>query len=179
MVFAQHRGGRGAGGKTGSTGVGDTESPEAKEFERAAALQARPEQVTAFQRLTKSDEAARKKAADFLQHAQSADQPDLFHYSNSIIVAVEEAQSENVLFLQSFSNPQKTGLKELIKKLEKANSDLTKEDKALNRELERSNVIEKQLAEIVQRLDKALVDFQTWHAAIGPEMGISAADKPL
>ena len=75
MMLAQHRGRGGAGGKSGSTGVGDTESPEAKEFERAAALQARPEQLTAFQQLTKSDQAARKNTAEFLQRAQGADLP--------------------------------------------------------------------------------------------------------
>ena len=103
----------------------------------------------------------------------------MFHLANSISVAVEEAQSENAQFLQSFSNAQKSGLKELIKKLEKANSDVTKEDKALSHELERSPVSEKQLAEIVQRLDKALADFQTRQAAIGTEMGIPETDKTL
>jgi hypothetical protein len=178
MLLAQHRG-RGGGGKTGSTGAGDTESPEAKEFERAAALQARPEQVTAFQQLAKSDQTARKNVAEFLQHAQDADQPDLFHRANSITVAVEEAQSENTQFLLSFSNAQKSGLKELTKRLAKANSDLTKEDKALSHELERSKVNERQLAEVVQRLDKALADFQARQTDIGTEMGIPATDKPL
>jgi hypothetical protein len=178
MLLAQHRG-RGGGGKTGSTGVGDTESPEAKEFERAAALQARPEQVAVFQQLTKSDQVARKNAAEFLQHAQDADLPDLFHRANSITVAVEEAQSENAQFLLSFSNAQKSGLKDLTKKLAQANSDVTKEDKALSRELERSHLNQKSLAETVQRLDRALADFQARQMSIGTEMGIARTDKPL
>ena len=178
IMLAQHRGGRGGGGKSGPTGVSDSETEQSKDFKRAAAIQARPEQITQFQQLTKSDQVARKSAQGILEHAENADQPDLFHSSKSLTDAVEEAQSENQQFLQSLSDLQKSGLKDFIKKLGKANSDVTKENKAISRELERSKVDGKQLATATKKLDNALADFQAKHAAIGAEMGIPGVTVP-
>ena len=174
-MLAQHRGGRGGGGKNGPTGVSDSETEQSKDFKRAAAIQARPEQITQFQQLTKSDQVARKSAQGILEHAENEDQPGLFHSSKSLTDAVEEAQSENHQFLQSFSDLQKSGLKDFIKKLGKANSDVTKEVNALSRELERSKIDGKQIADIVKRLDKALSDFQAKQVAVGTEMGIQSS----
>ena len=171
-MLSQHRGGRGGGARSGSTGVSDTETKEEKDFKRAAAIQARPEQVVQFQQLTKSDRAAQKSAQDLLQLADSASQPDLFHSTESLTGAVDDAQSENLQFLQSLSDAQKLGLRNFTKKLGKAASEVTKENQALGRELERSKVDRKQIAEVAKRLDKALSDFQTHQAAIGNEMGI-------
>lgn len=173
--FPQRRGGRGGGGKSNPTGVGDSESPEAKEITRAAALQARPDQVTQFQQLTRSDQLAHENAQALLQHANVADKPDFFHLTKSLSDSVDEVQTENQRFVQSLSDPQKSLLKELTKKLGKASSELTKESKALNKELERSNVNDSQIVEVVKRLDKALADFQSKQAAIGSEMGIEGA----
>ena len=171
-IEAQRRGGRGGGSKNPSSGSGDTESPEAKQFERAAAIQARPEQVTLFQQMTKTDQTARKNAQDLLEHAATADQTDLFHYAKSITVAVDEAQAENAQFLQSLSDAQKSGLKEFTRKLSKANSDVTKESKSLSRRLDSRKVNGKQLSEVVNRLDKALADFQAKQVEMGTEMGV-------
>lgn len=179
FLFGQRRGGRGSGGRTAPSGGGDTETDEAKQFERAAAIQARPEQVTQFQAMTKSDQAARTSTQDLLQHAGTADQPDLFHYTKSITVAVDEAQSESSQFLHSFSDRQKKELKELTKKLGRASSDVTKENKALSRELERSKVNGKHLSEVAKKLDDALGDFQSRQVAVGTEMGITGISKPL
>jgi hypothetical protein len=175
IALAQRRGGRGGGGKSNPTGVGDTESPEAKEITRAAALQARPDQVEQFQQLTKSDQLAHENVQTLLQHASPTDKPDLFHLTKSLSDSVDEAQTENQRFVQSLSDPQKSGLKELTKKLAKASSELTKENNALNKELERSKVNDSQIVEVVKRLDKALADFQSKQAAIGSEMGIQGA----
>jgi hypothetical protein len=60
-----------------------------KDFKRAVALQATPDQVVQFQRLTKSTQAARKSAQDIQQLA--ANQPDLFRHPNPLTSAVEEA----------------------------------------------------------------------------------------
>jgi len=171
-MLSQHRGGRGGGARSGSTGVSDTETKEEKDFKRAAAIQARPEQVVQFQQLTKSDRAAQKSAQDLLRLAESASQPDLFHSTDSLTSAVDDAQSENLQFLQSLSDVQKSGLKDFTKKLGKAASEVTKENQALGRELERLKVDRKQIVEVAKRLDKALSDFQTHQVAIGNEMGI-------
>lgn len=171
-TFAQRRGGRGRGSRSSPTGVSDNESQQTKDFERAAAVHARPEQITQFQQLTRSEQAARKSTEDLLQLAEAANQIDLFHYTGSVTRAVEEIEFESDQFLHSLSDAQKTGLKEFTKKLGKASSDVTKENKALNRQLERSKVNGRQIAEVARKLDKALSDFQTRQAAVGTEMGI-------
>jgi hypothetical protein len=169
-LLAQRRGGHGAGAGRGPTGVSNTD--DLKDFKRAVALQATPDQVIQFQRLTKSTQDARKGAQDLLQLAGNASKPDLFHDTNALASAVEEAQTDNQRFLQSFSAAQKSGLRDVTKKLGKANSDVTKQSKALSRGLGHSEIDGKQIAGVVEKLDKALSDLQTKQLVVGSEMGI-------
>ena len=48
---------------------------------------------------------------------------------------MEEAQGANQDFVKSFTKSQKAGLKEMTKKLEKADSEVTKQWKDLERQL--------------------------------------------
>jgi hypothetical protein len=169
-LLAQHRGRRSAGAARAPAGASSTD--DLKNFKRAVALQASPDQVIQFQRLTKSTQAARKSAQDLLQLAQNASKPNLVHSTNPLGSALEEAQTDNENFLRSFSAVQKSGLKDVTKKLGKANSDVTKRSKALTRDLERSRVAGQQISGIAEKLDKALSDFQARQLAIGSEMGI-------
>ena len=179
-AMTQRRGsGRGAAGRTAPGSAGDPESPEAKQLERAAVIQARPEQVTQFQAMARSDAVARSSTQKLIQNASTAAQIDLFHYTKSISDAVDEAQSQNTQFLQSFSNAQKKELKNWTKKLAKTSSELAKDDKALNRELERSKVSGTHLAAIAKRVDTALAGLQTLQSAIGSEMGIPGNGRSL
>jgi hypothetical protein len=134
-LLAQRRGGHGAG--TARAPVGASSTDDLKDFKRAVALQARPDQVVQFRRLTEGTEVARKSAQDLLKLAESASKSDLFRSTNPLTSALEVAQSENQKFLETFSTVQKSGLKEVTKKLDKANSDVTKHRKALTRDLER------------------------------------------
>jgi hypothetical protein len=176
-LLAQRRGGNGAGAGRGPTGVSNTD--DLKDFKRAVALQATPDQIIQFQRLTKSTQAARKGAQDLLQLAGNTSKLDLFHHVNPLTSAVEEAQTDNGQFLQSFSAMQKSGLKNVTKKLGKADSDVTKQSKALTRGLGHSGIDGKQIAGVVEKLDKALSDFQTKQLAVGSEMGIQGEGSPL
>jgi hypothetical protein len=172
-LLAQRRGGRGAGAGRGSTG-GASGTDDLKDFKRAVALQASPDQVAQFQRAAKSTEAARKSAQDLLQLAENTSKPDLVHDTSSLTSAVEEAQTDNEQFLRSFSEIQKSGLKDVTKKLGKANSDMTKQNKALTREQGHSVIEGKQVAGVVEKLDRALKDFQNEQLAVGNEMGIES-----
>lgn len=71
----------------------------------------------------------RSVALHLLQLAKDASKPDLFHSTNPLTSAVEEAQTDNEKFLQSFSVVQKSRLKDVSKKLGKVNSDVTKQSK--------------------------------------------------
>jgi len=141
------------------------------DFSRAIALQATPEQVAWFQQLTKSTAAARKEAQSLIQQAESANKPESSRYAD-LSDSVEEAQSNNQRFVRSFSTPQQSGLKPLIKKLSKADSDVSKQSKALTQELRRSKISDAKIADVVEKLDKALTGFQTEQLEIGKEMGI-------
>ena len=173
-LLAQHRGGHG-GGTTRAAGGSTTD--DLKDFKRAIALQASPDQVTQFRRLTESTQVARKSAQDLLKLAENASKTDLLRSTDDLAGALDKAQTDNQHFLQSFSDAQKSGLKEITKKLDKANSDVTKRSKALARDLERSRIAGQQISGVAEKLDKALSDFQTRQLAIGNEMGIQSEDS--
>lgn len=147
------------------------------DFNRAVALQATPEQIAQFKELTKSTEAARKAAQIVIEHADHAKEPDSSLYAG-LSDAVDEAQSSNLQFVRSFSTSQQSGLKVLTKKLSKANSDVSKQSKALAQELGRSKIDNKRIAPVVDKLDKALTGFQAEQFEIGKEMGIQPEEHP-
>jgi hypothetical protein len=171
-LIAQRGGGRGAG--TGRAPAGVSSPDDLKDFKRAVALQASPAQVVQFRRLTESTQAARKSAQDLLKLAENASKSDLFRSTNPLASALEEVQADNQNFLQSFSAVQKSGLQEVTKKLDKANSDVTKRNMALTRNLERSRITGQQISGVAGKLDKALSDLQARQLAIGSEMGIQS-----
>jgi hypothetical protein len=166
------RGGHGTGAGRSPTGVSNPapSNSDISDFNRAIALQATPEQIARFQQLTKSTEAARKEAQNLFQQAENA-KPDSSRYVG-LNDAIEEAQNNNLQFVRSFSASQQSGLKPLIKKLSKADSDVSKQSKALTQELGRSNIEGKKIAGVVEKLDKALTGFRTGQLNIGKEMGI-------
>jgi len=85
---------------------------------------------------------------------------------------VEEAQSKNLQFVTSLSVSQQSELKPQIKKLRKADSDLSKESKALTQELEQSKIDGSKITNLVGKLNEALTGFQAELLDIGKEMGI-------
>jgi hypothetical protein len=174
--LAQHRGGRTTTAEQPSPGA--TDSEELKDFKRAVALQASPDQIKQFKEMVESTEAARKAAQDLAQLAVNANGPDLFHKTDTLNTALDEAQSANLKFVQSLSEAQKSGLKDVIKKLEKSQSALTKENKDLMWSLQRPRLDDKHLLDVAGKLDKVLGDFQARQFALGPEMGIQSAESP-
>ncbi len=172
-VLLAQRGGHGVGAGRPPAGASNPApaNSELKDFNRAIALQATPDQEAQFHQLTKSTEAARKEAQNFIQHAENANKPDPSRYSD-LNDAVEEARKNNLQFARSFSVPQQSGLKSLTKKLSKSDSDVSKQGKAFAEELERSPIDGKKMANIVEKLDKALTGFQSGQLDIGREMGI-------
>ena len=84
--------------------------------------------------------------------------------------AVEDAQGGNQYFVKSFSKSQKAGLKELTKKLEKADSEIAKQRKALDQQLGHARGDGGVIAGTADKLEKALADFQTQQLSLGKEM---------
>lgn len=165
-MLAQHQGSQGGAGR----GSGKSNSDDLRDFKRAVALQAFPDQVSQFKQLATSTQTARKATQELLQLSANASNHDFSHSAEAVSSAVEQAQTDDEKFLRTFSKVQKSELKNLTKKLEKAKSEMSKESKALNPAAGNSDA--KQIAGAAEKLDKALGDFATAQDAIASEMGI-------
>jgi hypothetical protein len=175
-LLAQH-GGHGTGHAPTGTSNPTPNRNDMSDFNRAIALQATPDQIARFQQLTKSTEAARKEAQNLIRPAEDANRPDSSRYAG-LNDTVEEAQSNNRQFVGSFSLSQQSELKPLIKKLRKAELDLSKQSKTLAQELEQSKIDGSRIANVVEKLNEALVGLQTALLDIGKEMGIQPQEDP-
>jgi 5'-deoxynucleotidase YfbR-like HD superfamily hydrolase len=74
--------------------------------------------------------------------------------------------------VKSFTKSQKAGLKELTKKLEKADSEVAKLWKDLERQLGGAKANSEAIAGAADKLEKALEEFQNQQIGLGKEMGI-------
>jgi len=165
------RGGHGAGRPSTGASNPTLNTSDMNDFNRAIALQATPDQIAQFQQLNKSTEAASKEAQNLVQPSKNASTQNSSRYTDLSDV-VDEAQTNIQHFVSSFSTAQQSGLKPLVKKLSKADSDVSKQSKALAQELERSQINDKKLVTVTEKLDKALNGFRTELIDLGKEMGI-------
>jgi hypothetical protein len=175
---AQHGGhGGGGGGRRGSPGASaDTSDAGLVDFNRALAVQATSDQASHFPGLTKNTEAARNLAKDFSGlSGQAGSVTDFSRRTAALKEAVEEAQGSNQDFVKSFTKSQKAGLKELTKKLEKADSEVTKQWKDLEKQLGGAKAVSEGIAGTADKLEKALEEFQSQQIELGKEMGITPA----
>jgi hypothetical protein len=177
MLLAQ-RGGRGTTAGPNSTAAPNpAPSSDISDFNRAVALQADPDQITEFRQLTKSADAARKDAQSLILLSQNESKLNSSGYAD-LNDAVDEARNNNQQFVRSLSASQQSGLKTQIKKIAKADADVSKQSKLLAHELGQSEVDNKKIATVVEKLDKALTDFQVTQTEIGKEMGIPSEGHP-
>ena len=161
---------------TGTTSPTPTNS-EIDDFGRAVALQATPDQIAWFAQLTKSTDAARKEAQSLAQRTENSSKVDSSAYAQ-LSDAIDDARTANLKFVNTFSAPQQSGLKPLIKKLSKADVDISKNSRALSQQFEHSEINGKKVSAMVQKLDRALTDFQTEQISIGNQMGIQPTGQP-
>jgi hypothetical protein len=177
-LFAQH-GGHGAGGARGGGPKGapaDTSDAGLTDFNHALAVQANSDQVSHFPQLTKSTDTARKLAQDLsTPSGKTANETDFTRKTAALKEAVEEAQGSNQDFVKSFTKSQKAGLKELTKKLEKADLEVGKQWKDLEKQLGGAKAANEAIVGGADKLEKALEEFQSQQIELGKEMGIPPA----
>jgi hypothetical protein len=172
-ALAQYHGGGGHHDVASASGpTPDTRSGDIKGFERVVALQATPDQIVQFRQLRASTQSVRTRAQDLLQLPASTPKSEWIHNTYPMTTELEEALAENERFLQNFSKEQKDGLKKFSKKLQKTDSAITNHSKALSRGLESDAVSGEQIAEVIEKLRRALDEFQSEQLAIAAEMGI-------
>ena len=169
------RGGHGAGRPSTGASNPTLDTSDMNDFNRAIALQATPDQIAQFQQLNKSTEAASTEAQNLVQPLKNASTPNSSRYTDLSDV-VDEAQTNIQHFVSSFSTAQQSGLKPLVKKLSKADSDVSKQSKALAHELGRSQINDKKLVAVTEKLDKALTGFRAQLIDLGKEMGIQPGE---
>ncbi|MGD0792162.1 MAG: hypothetical protein ABR920_10360 [Terriglobales bacterium] len=176
-MLAQHGGG-GHGMPTGSGGgagrpSGLSEKDDLKDFHRAMAVQANAEQRAAFAKVAQYAQAASDRLQAFRESLQKvpASSP-LSDRATTLDQAIEKARAGNQNFLASFSSKQKSGLKDITKKLEKADSDLDKQVKTLDQIVQTPKPASEQISNSAASLDKALASFQSEQLALGREMSI-------
>jgi hypothetical protein len=165
------RGGHSAGRPSTGASNPTPNTSDMTDFNRAIALQATPDQLAQFQQLNKSTETASQQAQNLIQAPNNASTPNSSRYTD-LSDALDEAQTKLQQFVGSFSSAQQSGLKPQIKKLSKADSDVSKQSKDLAKELERSQIDDKKLVAITEKLDKSLTGFRTELVDLGKEMGI-------
>jgi hypothetical protein len=189
IATAQSRGEHaGPGGIPGGAGrpYGIDEKDSLKDFHQSMAVQATSEQIAEFRTLVKSIDEAKSKLQAFEQQKSKPDpsKSDPNKPGPASEAAVSGSQLDQTLeniraaskkFVDGFFDKQKSGLKDLIKRLLKADSDLEIEEKKLDQSVQVGNGAGPEAAAHAESLDKALADFSNQQLALGREMGIVLA----
>lgn len=170
---AQRRGGGGINGVPSGVSLpsGVEESDSLKDFHAAMAVAATTRQTAEFQALVKNTDAAKAALQAFFQGqrtpgsgAPSTSDP------SQLRQALEQARSGNKKFVDGLSDQQKTGLKEITRRLDKADLDLDQEAKKLDLGPLTGNT--SATAGSSSGLERALAEFSSEQLALGHEMGI-------
>jgi len=172
----RHGGGITGGGLSGNgrpTGV--KEDDTLKDFHQAMAVQATSQQTAEFQAATKSTEEAKTQLQLFLEHLHKGNIAAESLHREPLDRALENARSGDKKFQQGFSPAQKSGLRDIAKRLAKADSDLEQEEKKLDQSL-LLMVASSEVAARAESLGKALTDFYNQQLALGREMSITLAN---
>jgi hypothetical protein len=177
-ALAQHSGGGGGGmgGGGGASGAGRpagvAEKDDLRSFHRALALQASAQQSALFASAEHDFESASTQLQTLrglLQKTPPAPLPS--ESISNLHDTIEKARRENQAFLASFSSAQKSGLKDLTKKLAKEESDLYRQAQAFDQSAQGAKPASEQLASVTS-LDQSLSSFKNEQLAIAQEMSI-------
>jgi hypothetical protein len=173
LGVAQHHGGHGGMGNIpGGTGRPDgvDEKDTLKDFHQALAVQATSQQISEFQEVVKSTNAAKDEVEAWGHTAGGPARNGIA----SVDQAVAKARDVNKSFQGGFSETQRSGLKDTTKKLEKADSDLAQSVKRLDQATQ-SEAPNADMVASADGVNKAITDFSNVQLALGREMGITLA----
>ena len=148
-------------------------SPELETFGRILAVQARIDQVGYFNSSIESTDKALHESRQ-LQHLGAAvnDIAAVNAISLQLRDSLDDVEHYNGRLLASFSQPQKSGLKKLTKRMHKAYSNVAHDAHAVQQLMEPGKIVPDHLATGAANLEKTLSDFRTDEIRLGREMGI-------
>jgi hypothetical protein len=176
-----HIGGSAAGGgglSSGNRATGIENKDDLRDFHEIMAVQASNEQKAAYAEMVKSTAAAHAQLQGFValldkeNNAKENDASEIAKRDKGFADAIETARTLNKKFLEGFSEPQKSGLKEITKRLGKADSELAQQAKSLDQQVE-ANAASTQMAGTARSVEGALTGFQREQTDLGDEMSIS------
>jgi hypothetical protein len=170
LAAAQQHGGHGIsiGGNVYTSPNGVDEKDTLKDFHQALAVQATSQQIAGFQQLIKNTSAAHDQLAALASAKSPRDGIAALDQS------LESARAATRKFQDGLSEEQKSGLREILRRLEKADSDLAQEAKRFDQTVE-SEAAAAGTAPNAATLDTALASFSNAQLALGREMGITLA----
>jgi len=142
-------------------------------LEHLMAVQATTEQNASFTALLQETQATRTQLQSLLTllkndpgSSRSSDPPA------TLDQAIEKARNHTQTFLASFTPAQKSGLKDIARKLASADADLDKQRTTFARTLQSPKPDTAPVATSAANLDNALASFQNEQLALGREMSI-------
>jgi len=167
-------GGSAGGGGLSSTGraTGVDVKDDLKDFHVVLAVQATSQQIVDYAAMMKSTEAADSELKIFLDQLGKDSAAELSSRSAAVEQTIEKARTENKKFLDGFSDQQKSGLREITKRLLKADADLAQQAKALGLEVRDPKSVGQSVAASAQILQRALTNFQNQQLGLGEEMSV-------
>jgi hypothetical protein len=183
VLLAQHGGGGGhiggpsaggAGLNSGNHATGVDAKDDLRDFHEIMAVQASPEQKLAFAAMLKSTALASAEVQGFIDQLNKENNPqEIARRDKDLGDALEMARTLNKRFLEGFSEAQKSGLKEMIKRLGKADSEVGQQSRSLDQAFE-TKTASPQLTNVASGLGHALELFQHEQLGLGEEMSIDA-----
>jgi hypothetical protein len=182
-VFAQRGGGHVGGGLAGGTGLsqgnhasGIDEKDDLKDFHEVLAVQATSQQIIDYVSMLKSTTGASEELQAFTAQLNKENNvPEIGARGTALAQAIEKARSESKKFQDGFSDAQKSGLKEITKRLVKTDSELAQQAKVLDQATE-AKAAGSQMASSAQGVEHALTNFQRAQLDLGEEMSIAVAN---
>jgi hypothetical protein len=175
-TFAQHGGGTAVGSGTSAGGAGApsgvSEKDDLKNFHRAMEVQATDDQRAAFASIAKDLQDASDRLQLLQKAPASVSLPPEIETAAAVNHDLEKARTATRNFLASFSPAQKSALKEIIRKLEKADSDLDRESRSFDQLIQVAKPPAEQIAGSAAPLLRALTGFQSEQLSLGREMSI-------
>jgi hypothetical protein len=151
-------------------------------FHRALASQASEHQRELFAAVIQDEDnvAAHLKAIQERANQEKSSKPagaaDTANHGHGLAESIEALRRHNQDFLASFSAPQKSVLKDLIKKLSKEEAELIRQAQAFDRTVQSAKSASEEGAAAVG-VDKALASFKNEQQAIANEMSIVIAPQ--
>ncbi len=178
-------GGHAGGGLAGGGGLSGTGRPtgvdvkdDLKDYHALLAAQATKDQTIRYLAMLKSTDAASAELHSLLDaDAQQSNAPDPTARASAIAKAIETAREEDKNFLDTFSEPQKSALREVARRLLKADAELEQQSRIFSAAFENAKQLVANVESLGSPLDAALASFRRGQMELGEEMNIETGDR--